>query len=165
MKKIAIIFITLILIYISALTALGSNKLDYFRSLLGEDTKNIIKEYVFPYKYINQLKDKNELTNKKNQILEENLKKLNQKLENKNLHIEEIGHHLHLAEISYGLDNDHIKLERTKIDLSNNFELQLYKIQQGFYAGINNVYPGTGFIDFHENKLFILLLLFFTTRF
>ena len=31
-----------------------------------------------------------------------------------------------------------------------------YKLARGFYSGINNIFPGSGHIDFHLNNLFVL---------
>lgn len=46
------------------------------------------------------------------------------------------------------------KLENIK--LNNNHTLLKYKLTDGFYSGINNIYPGSGFIDTHKEKIIIL---------
>jgi glucose/arabinose dehydrogenase len=48
-------------------------------------------------------------------------------------------------------------LKKTKdIQLSNNWILKKYKLVNGFYLGINKIIPGSGFIDFHQENLFVL---------
>ena len=46
------------------------------------------------------------------------------------------------------------KLESVK--LKNDYTLLKYKLTDGFYSGINNIYPGSGFIDSHLEKIIIL---------
>ena len=38
----------------------------------------------------------------------------------------------------------------------NNLTLNKYQLLSGFYFGINNQYPGSGYIDFYEDNLVIL---------
>tara|TARA_B100000900_G_scaffold415163_1_gene444060 strand:- start:3457 stop:4776 length:1320 start_codon:yes stop_codon:yes gene_type:complete len=45
--------------------------------------------------------------------------------------------------------------ERT-ILLSNKLILNKYKLTSGFYSGISNIFPGSGYIDFHSNNIFII---------
>jgi len=40
--------------------------------------------------------------------------------------------------------------------ISNELTLEKYNLQGGFYAGINNLFPGSGYIEFHKEKLFIV---------
>ena len=53
-------------------------------------------------------------------------------------------------------DGTDIKIEESSIKLSNNKTLKKYKLTSGFYAGINLIKPGSGYIDFYENNIFIL---------
>lgn len=41
-------------------------------------------------------------------------------------------------------------------DIYNNKTLERYNIVNGFYLGMNNYFPGSGYIDFHEDNLFVL---------
>ena len=41
-------------------------------------------------------------------------------------------------------------------NLTNKKILWKHKFNSGFYAGINNVFPGSGFLDFHGNNIFVL---------
>jgi hypothetical protein len=49
-----------------------------------------------------------------------------------------------------------IGITKSSLKLSNNKTLKKYKLNSGFYAGIKNKNPGSGYIDFYENNIFIL---------
>ena len=40
--------------------------------------------------------------------------------------------------------------------LSNGLTLSKYQIKEGFYYGISNVFPGSGYLDFHNQNLLII---------
>ena len=40
--------------------------------------------------------------------------------------------------------------------LSNNKLLKIYNLRQGFYSGIHDPFTGSGYLDFHNNNLFVL---------
>ena len=46
------------------------------------------------------------------------------------------------------------KMKEKKV--SNNKTLERYNLVNGFYLGMNNYFPGSGYIDFHEDNLIIL---------
>ena len=41
-------------------------------------------------------------------------------------------------------------------ELTNNKTLDRYCLSEGFYSGINNESPGSGYIDFHNDNLLVL---------
>ena len=49
-----------------------------------------------------------------------------------------------------------IKTTESDFKLSNNNILKKYKLESGFYYGMNNSAPGSGYIDFYEDKIFIV---------
>lgn len=49
-----------------------------------------------------------------------------------------------------------IKVKMSSVELSNNKNLKKYKLKSGFHAGIHNELPGSGYIDFFEDNIFIL---------
>ena len=49
-----------------------------------------------------------------------------------------------------------IQTSLTEIKLKKDLELKKYRLYPGFYSGINENYPGTGFIDFHDDNILIL---------
>ena len=42
------------------------------------------------------------------------------------------------------------------LQLSNGYNLSKYNLVGGFYAGIKNKFPGSGYLDFHSDNLIIL---------
>ena len=100
----------------------------------------MIKKYFFPYKRIAEL-DKiiadydKKLNNQFNVIYQLNLEK-------------ELGFRKNLKKVN---TNDF-----ETIQLKNNLTLSKYKELDGFYAGINNINTGAGYLDFHNDNLIIL---------
>ena len=60
---------------------------------------------------------------------------------------------IELSKIEAGTD---IELKKTKESLENNLTLEKFNLLSGFYYGIYNTYPGSGFIDFYEEKIVVL---------
>lgn len=136
-KKIIItITLAISLSYISVNYLIGSNNLSNLKSYFGTEQKETIKRYIFPQKFISQKEEAISLQQKKiyklqNRIVEEAL-------------------------VAKELNSD-IYIEKTNdIKLSNNWILNKFKLVNGFYLGINQIIPGSGFIDFHGDNLFVL---------
>ena len=53
-------------------------------------------------------------------------------------------------------EGSEITLEESIVKLSNNKILKKYKLTSGFYAGINRILPGSGYIDFYEGNIIVL---------
>ena len=49
-----------------------------------------------------------------------------------------------------------IEINKTVINLSDNLIMNKFELLSGFYHGINMQYPGSGFIDFHEDNIIVL---------
>ena len=62
----------------------------------------------------------------------------------------------YIKELKFKESGKDIKIKKSVINLSNNKILEKYKLKKGFYYGINNLNPGSGYIDFYENYLFVL---------
>jgi hypothetical protein len=67
-----------------------------------------------------------------------------------------------IYELSLNLDllekkvGSEIKIEESIEKLSNNKTLKIYNLTSGFYAGINNKFPGSGYIDFYKSNIIVL---------
>jgi hypothetical protein len=67
-----------------------------------------------------------------------------------------------IYELSLNLDllekkvGSEIKIEENIVKLPINKTLKKYKLNSGFYAGINNQFPGSGYIDFYESNIIVL---------
>ena len=63
---------------------------------------------------------------------------------------------LSLAELDKKKRGDEIEIKKSKISLLKNLSLEKYLLTSGFYAGINNRFPGSGYIDFYEDNILVL---------
>lgn len=59
-------------------------------------------------------------------------------------------------EIDFKKENIFINLDEKIFKLDSNLILQKFYIQNSFFYGIDNIFPGTGFIDFDKKNLLIL---------
>ena len=51
---------------------------------------------------------------------------------------------------------DDLKFKKRSIKLDKNLILTKYEFLNGFYSGIHEVYPGSGYLDFHNENLFVV---------
>lgn len=134
-KKLLIIFIGTIIIifgvYVLINKDIGNSNLNYFKKKFDPQTRQMIKKYIFPYQTLAEQKDIVFLYNS-------------------------IGYLGLYAELYFGKNEDEIETSRSTIKLSNDKILEKYKLNQGFYYGIHQDFPGSGYIDFFENNLFVL---------
>ena len=137
LNKIIKFFSLLLLVIIIPLISI---KFFYNGTILDTEKRLMIKKYFFPYKRIAELDkiiaDYDKKLNKKfNVIYQLNLEK-------------ELGFRKNLKKVN---TNDF-----ETIQLKNNLTLSKYKELDGFYAGINNINTGAGYLDFHNDNLIIL---------
>ena len=119
----------------------GNNSFS-LKNFFGNDTKTFIKKYLFPYERISSLEKRierqvNEISQLK-LLIEETYFTVDKELEFKDK----------LLDIK--------SVDTKKIDLDENLSLIKYRFLGGFYAGIKNQFPGSGYIDFHNDDLIIL---------
>jgi len=133
-KKITLIIIIFLTIYLCVTTLLGKGLFSIADNLFTRDQVKTIKRYVFPYKTITE-KDKTITALKK---------------EGK-----EINSYLFEAELNFKKSLNDIQIKKVEdVQLSNNKVMNKFTITTGFYSSMWS-YPG-GYIDFHEKNLFIL---------
>ena len=111
------------------------DKFHNIKSLLSNDTKKVLKKYLFPYKLIDRHE---ELIAKQKKILDT---------------VEPYLINLELDKKESGTD---IGIKKSIMKLSNNKTLMKYKLTSGFHLGIMNLTPGSGYIDFYENNIFAI---------
>ena len=132
--KITILIIIILIIggglYLS--TMLGSGKLKILKSYFSRDQIAQIKKYVLPYYVIDQLKEQ----------FDEGIKQYSDTLIKIELLKKEIG--------------TDIILKESITNLSNDLTLKKYLLTSGFVYGIGNIFPGSGYIDFHKDNIFII---------
>lgn len=61
-----------------------------------------------------------------------------------------------MYELNFKEGGSEIKTVESYVNLSNYKILKKYNLTSGFYAGINNDFPGSGYIDFYENNIIVL---------
>lgn len=139
-KKFTIIIILIfIFCYLLINLTIGSNKFGSLKQFISHDQRQLIKKYIFPYKLISE-QEKNIA------LLSEELTRLE-----KNFIIT-----LQDREIQKKNEGSEILTRQKVINLSNNQNLKKHQLTSGFYSGINNFSPGSGYIDFNEDKIFVL---------
>ena len=146
-KKIKLLILTIILIFIggyfSINYALGKqNKFQYLKLLLNDDQKQLVYKYIFPYKFISkQLR---------------HVSQLEQQISHQEKNMVLLKPYLIDIELQIKEEGKDIKIEEKDFKISNNKTLKKYKLVEGFYLGINDIFPGTGYVDFYQNNFFVL---------
>jgi len=142
MKKkfgIKILLLTISVIIISSYfiinLMLGSNEL-----------RQSIKKYIFPYKHISQQQYSVSLQKRELDYLNQ------EKLQREQF----VQPYLLELELEKRKTLSDILINESVVKLSNDLILKKYQLSSGFYFGISNLIPGSGYIDFHENNIFIL---------
>jgi hypothetical protein len=148
LKIIAFLSITLVIAsYFSISTLMGNEKVESYFSFLNPNQKLMIKKYIFPFAFISD----------QQREIDWNLKKINQRddmiVDFKKDIVKLL---LELETITKKTSKDIPLTKKTDLKLSNNKILERYKFEDGFYYGINLVQPGSGYIDFYEDNIFVL---------
>ena len=134
-KNIYIIISLFIIIILSGyyfITAsIGNSNFNKLKKSFSPEQRELIKKYIFPYTALSE---------------QEEMMFLVKKMGKLGLY----------AELYFGKNESEIITSKSTIKLSNNKILKKYKLEQGFYYGIHYNFPGSGYIDFFENNLFVL---------
>ena len=145
MKKIIITSLILISVVVFFLLSNSINKNDSFTSLkrlIPNDYKKIIKKYVFAHKEIE----------KKNIIIE----KINKRNDIQKLALNTGQNYLLDLIIKNNL-NDLVFTKRGHIQINDKSFLTFYfPLQNVLSQGINHSFPGSAFLDFHDDYIFLL---------
>ena len=144
MKKKIFLFTFLILFLITYLIIshyIGKYK--FINIPIPAKTKLIIKEYIFPFKVIKQQKEK--------------IKKLEKSNNANRIYADGLLPFAIMQEVQFKDSLKNITTDKLEdFTLNNNLILKRNKLNQGFYTGVYNYFPGSGLIDFHNDNLFIL---------
>ena len=100
----------------------------FINLFLNYEKRQTIKKYIFPYQVISQQ--------------QREISKLKSYYPN--------------IELNFKKKNSDILIKENNITLSNNLTLKKYLLTSGFYFGINNIFPGSGYIDFYQDNIVIL---------
>ena len=118
---------------------IGDGKFNNLKTSISIEQKKIIKKYLFPYKAISILEKELQFQKKKVSKLME---------ENRNFKV--------VSELTFKKSGIDIRTSESDIKLSNNKNLKKYKLLEGFYSDIYLNDTKSGYIDFFENREFIL---------
>ncbi len=152
-KLIFSIIIIISVIYFFVNSLIGNDKFKNLKSLLNYEQRQSIKEYIFPYKTLSLYKQKiNRLEKDNNNLI------LNLENRKKNVVISEHKYNslLSVLELNTKDSGEDIIIKENIVKLSNNKILKKYKLTSGFYAGIHEQFPGSGYIEFYEDNIFAL---------
>ena len=163
------IFLTIIIIsgaYLFFSYTIDDDRFNRLKSLIDLNDKQrfLIKKYIFPYKLIDQQKkqilriDEEILRTKESMMSlvsdrDELILRQAETIKQKERDIKKFFSSLELKIKKEGSD---IELKESSYKLSNNTTLKKYKLISGFYAGIYSNFPGSGYIDFYEDNIFIV---------
>ena len=138
-NKVFILLISIIILsgYLLVSSNLSSDKLNNLKSLISNSNKQLIKKYIFPFRFISQLEQQTYDQKQRLKLVEKLIDWPEYELFKKQ-------------------QGNDIILEESIVKLSNNKTLKKYRLTSGFYAGINNTWPGSGYIDFHEENTIVL---------
>lgn len=131
-KKLILLLTTL---FFLILIFFSKNLIDLLKDNLTSNQKKNIKKYILPYKYISNIE--NQLISIEKRFNVTGLDLIRSELAFKNL-------------------ANNIKTFKTSSLISDDFTFTKFFLTGGFYSGINEVYPGSGFIDFHNDNLLVL---------
>ena len=147
--KILILLISIIIIgvYFFISLLIGNDKFKNLKLLLNVEQKELIKKYIFPYKVISQQQQR---ISQQQQKISRHKQKMSQQQQ-----IFKIVD-LPVLELEKKREGSEITTEENIKKLSINKTLKKYKLNSGFYAGINNQFPGSGYIDFYKSNIIVL---------
>ena len=123
-----------VFIYFFINLAIGEGKFRYFKSLISNQQKTLIKKYLFAYKIVPQ-----------------------EEMDMQQSKIDDLSFYKELYFKDNLIDIEVIKAKDIK--LSNNKIIKKYKIINGFYSTINGKKKKArpvGYLDFHKDNIFIL---------
>lgn len=146
MKKYYVLFsfvVIILIAYFAIKNSIGNNNFSYIKNLISDENRHVIKKYIFAFKLIDDQKKEILL---KNEIIEQNYGIIT------NLPKPNFNDELMFKSKLLSFSNKNYR----QIVLNEDLNLKKYEFLDGFYAGINKSYPGSGYLDFYLEKLIIL---------
>jgi hypothetical protein len=132
------------LFYLLISTIIGNNKFKNLKLLLNNEHKQLIKKYIFPYKFISEQQQTiflhKQTISKQQSTIADILKTVD----------------FSTLELQKQIKSSEIATEESVEQLSLNKTLKKYKLKSGFYAGINTGFPGSGYIEFYKGNIIVL---------
>ncbi len=143
-KLFFIFFILAIGIYFLINNSINEGKTNFLENFLSQKQKNFIKKNFFPHKDRDRLYGV--IVSLEKHLADE--KQTNSLLE----YIDWLDLELRYKKSLKDIETKEI----LSIKLDNNLDFKKFKLVDGFYAGRARLFPGTGYIDFHNDNLIVL---------
>lgn len=141
LKKFFFIFLFTFCLVFLFLLLTGKNKLS------SNNIKDLIKRYIYT---------QNKISNLERKISDLNLRILKQnKFPNYEI-IESLAGDFDKAELNFAQNLEDIRTFKESYDLGSGLKIDKYRLTAGFYSGIHNSFPGSGFMDIYKNNIFVL---------
>ena len=153
MKKyfsLILILIIIILTYFTINLSIGKSYFSNIKNVISDSNRQLLKKYIFPYKLIDQQEKEIFIKNQKLILQNEIIKQKKDII--KNLTKPNFNDELIFKNKLISFSNKNYR----EIKLNENLSLKKYEYLDGFYSGINEFYPGSGYLDFYDNNLIIL---------
>ena len=147
LKKLLYIVVPIFLLYLIIDYSIGRASFLGLKAHLDDDQKYLIRKYFFPYKHIKRQKKDLEILKKELNELKDNQDRLYKSI------------NFNKLELDFKNSNKDILTffdDPRFVNLDDNFKLEKIILKEGFYSGIANRFPGSGYIDFKDNNLFVL---------
>ena len=148
-KLLIVLSITILSTYFLINFTIGDDRFKNLKSFLDNNQKEFIKKYIFPYKLISQQEEN--ISQQK-----ENISQQEERITKQKIKLDLLSSYLPNLEVDFIKSGSDIKISKSIIELTNKRTLEKYKLDKGFYNGISKFFPGSGYIDFYENNMFIL---------
>ncbi len=147
-SKIKIIILLICIIgYLLINLNIGKNTFSNIKLLLNDEQIELIKKYIFPYKFISQ---QQQTISNQQQIISDQQQTISKQKQSTN------SFDWSALELLIKESEREIVTRENTLKLANNITLRKYKLTSGFYYGIGNHFPGSGYIDFYEGNIIVL---------
>ena len=138
----------------------GSGKLKIITQFINQENKELIKKIFFPYKTIDKQREQIEILNNYSNKQNKKIEKQRRFLLDKEMQFDILKKYYPTVEdeLSFKQSGKNIKFHRYEsFELSNNITLRKFYFLNGFLKGVRAIsFPGSGYIDFHKDNLFVL---------
>ena len=134
-----IISVLFLSFYFSINFVIGKDLLKSIKNIFSEEQKILIKKTIFPHIYIDQL--------------ENNINELESKIDEYNKLIKP---YVNDIRIKSTLEDLNYKKKHEKILKYKKLKLITYQNNNTFMRGINQIIPGSAYLDFYDNHLFLI---------
>ena len=160
--KILILLISIIIIvgYFFISLLIESPKFSNLKQLLNVKQKELIIKYIYPYKFISRqqqtISQQQQTISQQQQTISQQEQTISQQEQTISQQEQKINLTFTNMELSDKEKGTPIATYKKTEKLSDDKTIDKYKLLIGFFSGISNIFPGSGYIDFYEGNIIIL---------